>query len=122
MLLFFIMVGITITTAAIFIISGNSLAAADVQQGEIVRTMAETGAERAIIQVLRNGNIYIGETLTDANISEWGSGWNVVITVEGTTSLKIDSVATAGNYIKKVEVTAGYVDNELTLDTWKEIN
>ncbi len=122
MLLFFVMIGITITTTAIIIIAGNSLAANDVQQEEITREMAETGAEKGILQVLRNGNTYSGETLTNANISNWESGWNVVITVSGTTTLTIDSKATAGNYVKKVEVTAGYVDNELTLNTWKEIN
>jgi len=122
MLLFFIMIGVTITTAAIFIISGNSLAAADVERGEVAREMAETGAERAILQVLRNGNTYSGETLTNTNIPDWDSDWNVVVTVTGTTTLKIDSVATAGNYIKKVEVIAEYVDNELTLNTWKETN
>jgi hypothetical protein len=122
MLLFFIMVGITITTTAIFIIAGNSLAANNVQQEEITRQMAETGAEKAILQVLRNGNTYPGETLTNADVPNWDSGWNVVITVSGTTSLTIDSVARAGSYIKKVEVTAGYVDNELIINTWKEIN
>jgi len=122
MLLFFIMIGITITTTAIAIIAGNSLAANDVQQEEITREMAESGAERAVLQILRNGDTYSGETLTDANISTWDSGWNVVITVSGTDTLTVNSVATAGNYIKKVEVTAGYVDNELIINTWREVN
>lgn len=122
MLLFFVMVGITITAAAMTIISSNSLAATDVEQGEIARAMAETGIERAILQILREDGAYTSETLTNANVPEWDDGWQVEITATGSTNLIIDSVATAGKYQRKVEVSASYVDNELILNTWKEIN
>jgi 7-cyano-7-deazaguanine synthase in queuosine biosynthesis len=122
MLLFFVMVGIAVATASMAIISGNSLSATDVEQGEITRVMAETGVERAILQIIRNDGAYTGETLTNANIPEWDDGWKVDVTVTDGENLVIYSVATAGKYQRKVEVTATYVDNELILNTWKEIN
>ncbi len=126
LLLFFMMVGITITTAAVAIIGSNSLAATDVAQGEVTRQMAESGTERAILQILRIGSTYTGETLTNTINTDWDSGWNVVITVSydsSTSTYTITSKATAGNYIKTVRATAGYnISNELTLNTWKEVN
>jgi hypothetical protein len=120
MLLFFIMMGITITSTAIFVIAGNSMAASSTEQGEITRQMAETGIERAILQILRNGTIYTGETLTNADISDWDASSSVEITVATGTNIIIDSVAVAGNYVRKLEVVAHYDNNELMIDTWKE--
>jgi 7-cyano-7-deazaguanine synthase in queuosine biosynthesis len=122
MLLFFVMVGIAVATAAMTMVSSNSLSATDIEQGEITRVMAETGVERAILQILRNGAAYTGETLTNANIPEWDDGWKVDVTVTDGENLVIYSVATAGKYQRKVEVAGSYVDNELMLNTWKEIN
>ncbi len=122
MLLFFVMIGITIAATATSIISSNSLSATDVEQGEIARTMAETGIERAILQILRTDGAYTSEILTNANIPEWEDGWKVEITATGSSNLVIDSTAQAGKYVRRVEVTASYVDNELVLNSWKEIN
>ena len=113
MLLFFIMIGITITTTAIFIIAGNSLAANDVQQGEIARQMAETGAENALLQVLRGNYANESITLPDGDVA-------VTITnADGTAT--IYSVGTAGNYIKRVRVTVTK-DGMMDVTSWKEVN
>jgi hypothetical protein len=113
MLLFFIMIGITITTAAIFIIAGNSLSATDVQEGEIARAMAETGAENALLQVLRGNYANESITLPDGDVA-------VTITnADGVAT--IDSVGTAGNYIKKVRVTVTK-DGMMDVTSWKEVN
>ncbi len=118
MLLFFIMIGITITTAAIFIIAGNSLSATNVNEGEIARAMAETGAEKALLSVLR-GN-YIKEGTTQENIPLTGGEANITITSTNGTAT-IDSVGTAGNYIKKVRVTVTK-DGMMEVTSWKEVN
>jgi hypothetical protein len=112
MLLFFIMIGITITTTAILIIAGNSLAATDVQQGEVARQMAETGAENALLQILR-GN-YANESI----ILPEGT---IEVTITNGGNITIDSVGTAGNYVKKVRVTATK-DGMMDVTSWKEIN
>jgi len=118
MLLFFIMMGVTITTAAIFIIVGNSISATNVNEGEMARTLAETGAENALLQILR-GN-YVKEGTTLENIPLNGGEANVTITSTNGTAT-IDSVGTAGNYVKKVRVTVTK-DGMMNVTSWKEIN
>ena len=118
MLLFFIMIGITITTAAIFIVAGNSLSAMNVNEGEIAKAFAETGAEKALLQILR-GN-YEKEGTTLENIPLTGGEANVTITSTNGTAT-IDSVGTAGNYVKKVRVTV-LKDGMMEVTSWKEVN
>lgn len=112
MLLFFIMIGVTITTTAIFIIVGNSIAATDVQEGEVAKQLAETGAENALLQILRGNYANENITLPEGTI-------NVTITNGG--NIVIDSVGTAGKYVKKVRVTATK-DGMMNVTSWKEIN
>ena len=118
MLLFFIMIGITITTAAIFIIAVNSLSATNVNEGEIAKAMAETGAEKALLSVLR-GN-YVKEGTTQENVPLTGGEANITITSTNGTAT-IDSEGTAGNYIKKVRVTVTK-DGMMEVTSWKEVN
>ena len=118
-LLFFVMVGMIVTVAATIILSTNSLAAQKLSQGEVARQMAETGAENALLQLLRNKN-YLGETLTNIG---GAVGDNVVITIgtdPATGQKAIFSTATSGNFTRKVEVI--YTANDvLTPLSWKEI-
>lgn len=118
-LLFFVMVGMIVTTAAVMILSTNSLAAQKLSQGEVARQLAETGAENALIQLLRDKN-YHGETLQNIG---GVTGDNVLITI-GTDPMTgqkaIFSTATSGNFTRKVEVI--YTANDvLTPLSWKEI-
>src|SRR5450759_4687349 len=82
LLLVFIMVTIAITTAATFIIATNSLSATAVSQGLATREMAEAGAEKALIGLIRDPN-YKGE------IFSLDTG-TVTASVSGTTTLTID--------------------------------
>ncbi len=117
MLIFFILVGMTVATAATFIVASNSEAATSLSEGIIAKEMADSGIESAMVGILRNNNSYTGETINTLN------GGTVVVTVAGTTTKTIDSVATNGKFIKKVEVTVGYSNNVLGVPTsWKEIN
>lgn len=111
-LLFFILVGIIVTAAAAIILGINAVATAKLTQGEIARELAETGAENALITLLRNKN-YTGETLTVGDDT-------IVVTVTGTTTKVINSVGTSGDFIRKVQVTASY-DGVLIPTSWKEI-
>jgi hypothetical protein len=114
LLLVFVMVAIAITTAATFIIATNSLSATDVSQGLATRELAEAGAEKALISLLRDPN-YRGETF----VLDTGT---VTASVSGTTTLTIVSSAVNGNYIKRVEVKATYSNNVLTPVSWKDLN
>jgi hypothetical protein len=112
MLLFFIMIGVTITTTAIFIVAGNSLSATDVQEGEVARQLAETGAENALLQILRGNYANESITLPEGTIE---------VTITNGGNIVIDSVGTAGKYVKKVRVTATK-DGMMDVASWKEIN
>jgi hypothetical protein len=114
LLLVFVMVAIAISTAATFVIATNSLSATDVSQGLATRQMAEAGAEKALLQLLRNPG-YKGEMFS----LDTGT---VTATVSGTTTLTINSTAENGNYIKRVEVKATYSNNVLTPVSWKDMN
>ncbi|HET7099399.1 MAG TPA: hypothetical protein VFI61_04170 [Patescibacteria group bacterium] len=117
MLLFFVLVGIIIATSATFIIASNSQAATTMSEGVIAKEMADSGIETAMLGILRNNDSYTGETISPLN------GGTVVITVTGTGTKTIDSTATNGNFVKKVEVIVSYSNNILGVPTsWKEID
>lgn len=111
MLLFFVMIGITITTAAIFIIAGNSLATTNLEQGEIAREMAEAGAEKALLKILRKD--YTNETINNL------PGGTVDIRFVNPTD--VIATATVGNYVKKIEINITY-NGTMDVISWKEIN
>ena len=118
-LLFFVMVGLIVTVAATIILSTNSLAAQKLSQGEVVRQMAETGAENALLRLLRD-KTYPGETLTNIG-GAVGDNVVIIVSVDPVTGQKaIFSTATSGNLTRKVEVV--YTINDvLTPLSWKEI-
>lgn len=114
LLLIFVMMAIAITTAATFIIATNSTSVTNISLGLATKQMAETGAEKALLALLRDPT-YKGETFTI------DSG-TVYATVSGTTTLTIDSTATDGSFTKGVEVVAIYSNNVLSVTSWKDIN
>lgn len=111
-LLFFILIGIVVTAASAIILATNALSAAKIQQGETARGLAESGAENALIELLRNKN-YTGETL------EVGDD-TIFVTVTGGTTKVISSTGTSGNFVRVIEVRALY-DSVLTPVSWKEV-
>lgn len=103
----------TIVSSAVALIVSNTRNASRLELGFEALSIAEGGAENAILRLLREPS-YTGETLTI------GSG-TAVITVTGTTTKTIVSTGTAGNYQRKIQITAGYTNNILTINSWKEI-
>lgn len=112
-LLIFIVIGITITSAAVVMTITNSQNITKFQEGMIAFQIAESGAENAVIRLLRDPS-YTGETLAV------GTG-TAVITVSGTTTKTILSSGTNGNYFRKVQVVASYVNNVFTITSWQEV-
>jgi hypothetical protein len=113
-LLVFTIVAITITSAAVVIILTNSIGTSKLERGTNTYYSAESGAENALLRLLRDPN-YAGETLAVDNAS-------VVISVANVGSTyTITSDATLGNFIQSIEVTATFVNNILTVDSWKEV-
>ena len=112
-LLFFVLVGVIVTVAAVLILSTISAAASKLTQGEVTRQLAETGIENAFITLLRDKN-YTGETMTVGDAT-------ILISVTGTTNKIIDVTATSGDFVRKIEATVIY-DGVLVPGSWKEIN
>lgn len=113
LLLVFVMMAIAITAAATVIIAVNSASTTNISLGIATKQMAETGAEKAILSVLRDPS-YTGETFN----LDTGT---VFATVSGITILTIDSTAVNGEFTKEVEVIVNYGNNVLTPVSWKEI-
>ena len=112
-LLFFSIVGITITSAAAVVIAVNSLSTSRIQQGLTAYSSAEAGIENTLLRLLRDPN-YTGETLTVGEDT-------VEVIVTGANPKIISSQAKEGNSLHKIEVQAQYSDNILTVLSWKEI-
>ncbi len=114
-LLVFMVMAVTITSAAVVTIVVNTQGSLKVQEGTTVLNAAESGAENALLRLLRDPN-YAGETLSVGDSI-------VVITVAGTTTKTITSVATTAdiNFKRTVQVVAGYTNNILTVSSWQEV-
>lgn len=114
-LLIVIMVaGVIITSAAVMYVITNSRAASNLQIGEEAYGVAESGAENAIIRLVRDPN-YSGETLVV-------DGGTATITVAGSSTKTIVSEGVVGDFRRKVQVTGSYINNIFTTATWAEID
>ena len=110
-LLFFAIVGTTITSAAIVMILVNSLSGSKQQEGQIAYDIAQSGAEDSLLQLLRNPS-FTGETLPV------GSGTaTVTVSGSGTSSSPyiILSKGTIGSFMREEQITATYQNNLLTV-------
>ena len=115
MLLVFVAVAITITTAAIMILFTNSQATADVYSGQSAYVLAESGAENAVIRLLRDPGYTGGDTLTI------GTG-NATISVTGSEPKTITSIGTDGNYQRRIQIVVSLANNILSVISWREIS
>ena len=116
-LLFFTVIGVTVTSAAVVMIMVNALSGTKQQQGEIAYEIAQSGAENGMIRLLRNPN-YTGETLPVG-----GGSATITVTGSGTSGnpYVILSKGTNGAFIREVQVTATYQNNLLTVTGRKEV-
>ncbi len=112
-LLIFMIIGLTVTAAGTILMITSSRSTSAFQEGIIARQVAESGAENAMIRLLRDPT-YTGETM---NIN----GATATITVTGTNPKTIVSAGKNGDYVRKIQVVASDVNNILTVTSWKEI-
>ena len=117
-LLFFMIVAITITSGAVVILFTNSLSASKLELGTYAYYYAESGAEDALMRLLRDPDGTVAsspQTLTIENA-------NVVTTVSKSGSnYTINSDATGGNFRRTIQVVASFVSNIFAVTSWKEI-
>ena len=113
-LLIVVVVGVILSTASVALVIINSKNASRLQIGSTALATAESGAENAILRLLRDPN-YTGETLTI-------NGNTTIITVVGTGTQTITSEARVGNFVRKIEVQVSRISGVLTVISWKEIS
>jgi len=112
-LLIYMVIAIIVTTASIALVINSSRGTDKVYQGANSLDIAESGAETAMIKLLRDPN-YIGETVAVGN-------GQAVITVTGTNPIIIVSKGTLNNFTRTIQVIVDTSNNTLTATSWKEI-
>lgn len=117
-LLFFMIIGLTVTSAAVVLMYVNTISGSKQQDGEIAYQAALSGAENAKIRLLRNPS-YTGES----NLQIGSGSATITATGSGTVGdpYVITSTGTRGNFVRKVEVRATYINNLLDVASQKEI-
>jgi type II secretory pathway component PulK len=126
-LLIFVIIMMTMTSAAVIIMILNSQGASKFQQGFETQQIAESGVENALIRLLRDPNYTgtdykpPGATTGEPVLSVGGGTVTTTVTGAGTSNLTITSTATNGNFVRKIQATATYNSNILTLTSWKEL-
>ena len=113
MLLIYVVVALIITTSAVAIAVVNSKGTDKVYQGTTALDVAESGAETAMLKLIRDPN-YTGETLTV-------NGGSATITVTGTTQKTVTSVGSIGNFTKTIQAIVDTGNDVLTVTSWKQL-
>ncbi|OGK16093.1 hypothetical protein A2774_01840 [Candidatus Roizmanbacteria bacterium RIFCSPHIGHO2_01_FULL_39_12c] len=111
MLLVFMIIAITVTTAATALILVNSASAQKMEGGIIAYSVAESGIENGLLRLLRNP-FYTGETL---NLDEG----TATITVTGSNPYTITSTGQSGSFTRVLQVVVNYNGN-MTIASWNE--
>lgn len=112
-LLAFMAMAITLTGAATAVTLTNALTGSKYSLGQEALRFAETGADNALLRLLRDPN-YTGETLSV------GAG-TATITISGSGTKTIVSEGVNGSFRRKVQVTATLASNVLTVTAWSEV-
>ena len=115
-LLVFMAMAITVTTAAVLVIISNSQAASKLEQSLSAYAVAESGAEEALLSLLRKTTY----ASTGSEALTVGEGV-ATITVAGTNPKTILSQGVYNNFFRQVQVTAGYSGGILSVTSWQEV-
>lgn len=110
----FVIIALTLTAGAIALTLTNSQTASGFDRGNQAYYVAESGAENAVLRLLRDPN-YTGETLTVGQDS-------AQISISGTNPYTIVSVGRSFGFVKKVQVIVNFTSGVLTVTSWKEIS
>ncbi len=113
LLLVFMLITINVTTASVGMIINSSTSTDKLYQGSNALTIAEGGAETAMIKLLRNSS-YSGETV------QIGNG-EAVVSVTNGNPITVTSVGTLNNFSRTIQVTVSTSSGILTVTSWREI-
>ncbi len=113
-LLVFMVVAIIMTTMAVALVIINSQAASQVEQGESALRVAESGAENALLRLVRDPTVRGTETLTI-------DGGSATVTITGGDPMIVVSRGEAGNFVRTASVSARFQNTELIINSWQEV-
>src|SRR3989344_2377639 len=116
-LLVFIATATIITAAATTVTLINSQTTGKFAQGESALIIAQTGADNAILRILRDPN----GTYTGEGPITIGSG-TVTINVSGSSVKTITAEGKDGNFIRKIQVVGTFVNNTFTIFSWELVD
>jgi len=112
-LIIFVIVGMTIASIAVMLVVDVTINLSAQQRGNAALDIAESGAENAILMLLRDPG-YTGGTLTV------GTG-QATMSVTGSDPVMIRSVGTLGAARRSVEVRLSRQQGAWTVEEWYEI-
>lgn len=112
-LLVFMAMAMVVISAAVAVVISNTQSSSRFEVGQTALALAESGAEEAMIMLLRDP-AYAGGTLTTAD-------GTATIGVSGSEPKTVVSSAVVGGTRRKIQVVAGYELGILTIQTWQEI-
>jgi type II secretory pathway component PulK len=115
-LVVFVAVAVIVASSAVMIAANNIQGASKVSITEETLSIAEAGADNAILRLLRDPT-YTGETLPVGNGS-------AVITVTGTTTKTVTSQSTYLGFRRSIQVVAQYASSSgvISVVSWKEVD
>ncbi len=113
-LLVFMVVAIFMTTMAVALVIVNATAVSQVEQGDMALKLAQSGADNALLRLIRNPSYTGTETFT----LDTGQ---VTATVSGGNPIIIMSQGKLGGFVRSASVSASFVDSVLTINSWREV-
>ncbi|MCX6791620.1 MAG: hypothetical protein NT149_01110 [Candidatus Gottesmanbacteria bacterium] len=113
-LLVFMVIAIIMTTMAVALVGINATAVSQVEQGDMALKLAESGADNALLRLMRSPTYRGAETLT------LDSG-QVTATVSGTNPIIIMSEGRQGAFVRVASVSASFVNTVLTIHSRREV-
>jgi hypothetical protein len=117
MLVLIILILATITTAAVALAISTTLDTTTNTLGERALTVAESGAEATILELLRNPSY---NPVSPSNTLSIGPG-NATITVTGSSPTIITSTGVVGNMVRSVQVETNIINGQLSVVSWQEL-
>lgn len=115
LILILMMVMLSVTTAAVVMVLTNSQNTSQAEIGGQALAAAESGAENALLLLLRDPAGYTGGT------TDFFDGSKATVSVPpGSYPKSIISTGIYGQFTRKVEINLNYSNNELVIISWKE--
>lgn len=118
-LIFLMVIGIAVISAATLILNTDTASSANSEQGLAAYYAAEGGAEDGILHMLRNPNPTYPLTIPPYAVDP-SSQVSVTIKQSGS-SILIDATGTNGSAKRIIEVTVTSNSGALNISSWKEI-